>query len=550
MGTGQSKITHETQESKEPPADGLFSWQKLPVPTNEAIHYDPRYEHIAFTDNCFFVSDYHNRIFEWEGRVDADKKPSGYHLKSFLKYEYENASGTQAGKRFDKNATSLTWIRKTIIHFYDIQTEKLYLFDASEWISAKYGENNTAKIPPKSIINLGKGQVLIMVAHYKGTDKSAKDIECGTDIAHLDVINEKEIQTVTIQSDLLRNIKNQCVYWGFKLNPNGNEISVLIQGEKNVTFVCFVSLSDGNILWQTRFDFVHNVLFNDTGTFACIFERPRKTEFGYVHVLNLTRMEWICQVRLTYGTSPLGWDGFTWLENSLVFMAPFELKVVSPGALEWRIAETKKQIEIEKQERQERLRKQRGMEEKEGDDDGADDGDQTQVKEEDKTLTPRKFDAILQQQKSKEICVLSIGERWWDLEKDVMDLIYTKVEDEELSKLILEFSGLKWAMIKFPYPDEEEKNKKDNKNPNAMLLQGAQSEVFECGCYGDYNVLLLAKIARDPRTNNFNHWVFRACTVPKTFGEMWRNEQIQQGTIGQITNVNEESHLKPLDAYK
>jgi len=161
-------------------------------------------------------------------------------------------------------------------------------------------------------------------------------------------------------------------------------------------------------------------------------------------------------------------------------------------------------------------------------------------------ITPQKFDAIYQQQKSKEICVLSIGQRWWDLEKDAMDAIYQNVKDEHISHLILEYSGLGWAMIRFPYPVDRTKGN----DTKAMLLQGAQSEVFEAGVFGDFNLLLLAKIARDPRTKIFNHWMFSACALPKTFGEIWRNKQIRQGVIGKITSVEEQSNLKPVDGTR
>eukprot|EP01083_Nonionella_stella_P285853 972975_1 len=190
------------------------------------------------------------------------------------------------------------------------------------------------------------------------------------------------------------------------------------------------------------------------------------------------------------------------MNDSLVFAAPFELRVVSVGAMEWRIAETKKQNEKDKKLIKEKLKKEQEM----------DENQETEIEIEieekvkqdaEKIITPMKFDEILQQQKSKEICVLSIGERWWDLEKDTMNVIYGQVEDEYISKLILEFAGLGWAMIKFPYPQQEKSN--ENKDQNTMLLQGAQSEVFECGCFGDFNVLLLSKIARDPRTKIFNH---------------------------------------------
>lgn len=408
-------------------------------------------------------------------------------------------------------------------------------------MQAKYGENNTAKInQPKAIINLGNGQVLFMIVHFKGQDKTAIDNDRATDIIHMDIINEKEINTITIESELLKSATEyQCVYWGFQLNPKGKEISVLIQGEKNVTYVLFVSLLNGNIIWQSRFDFVHDLSFNNNGRYCCVFERPRKTEYGYVHVLNLTRLEWLCQIRLTYGTSPLGWDGFTWMDNSLVFMAPFQLKIVSPGALQWRITETKKENQLLKQ-----LQQQQHQQ----------DINNQNENENENVITPQKFDEILQQQKSKEICVLSIGERWWDLEKDTMDIVNKQTKDNQhISKLILEYSGFSWAMIKFPYPkDRFNKSKKDNNDndTNKMLLQGAQSEVFQSGSCSDFSVLLLATIARDPRTNIFNHWIFTACNVPKTFKEMWNNPKIKQGIIGEITNVEEQSNLKPLDEYK
>ena len=184
MGAGKSS-EEEKQER-----GGLFSWQKLPVPENETIHYDPRYEHIAFKGNNLFVSDYHNRIFEWEGKVNDNKEPIGYQLKVFRKYEYENKSGTQAGKRFDKTATSLAWIGKrvesnasTLIHYYDIKTQIVHNYDVEQWLTNKYGEGNSAKITqPKAIINLGNGQVLFMVVHYKGNNKSNPDNQRATDV--------------------------------------------------------------------------------------------------------------------------------------------------------------------------------------------------------------------------------------------------------------------------------------------------------------------------------------------------------------------------------
>merc|ERR1712228_569555 len=103
----------------------------------------------------------------------------------------------------------------------------------------------------------------------------------------------------------------------------------------------------------------------------------------------------------------------------------------------------------------------------------------------------------------------SVGEYYWDLEADVMDAIFKRVEDEQLARLILEYGGFKWAMLSFPYPEDENGKVKKDKNDHSVLMQGAMSEVFESGSFENFNVLLLAKIARDPKTNNFNHWEFK-----------------------------------------
>merc|ERR1712203_1148237 len=115
------------------------------------------------------------------------------------------------------------------------------------------------------------------------------------------------------------------------------------------------------------------------------------------HVLNVARLEFIAQIRLKYGTSPLGWDGFTWLDNSLVFMRPFEIDIVGPNDLDWRNKQSIKE-------------KNDDVENKEDENN-----------EEENVITPQKFDELAQQQKSKEICVLSMNEYYWDLQADVMD---------------------------------------------------------------------------------------------------------------------------------
>merc|ERR1719242_395685 len=102
-------------------------------------------------------------------------------------------------------------------------------------------------------------------------------------------------------------------------------------------------------------------------------------------------------------------------------MAPFDVKIVAPGAVEWRMIETEQQNQKDRKLMEEikRKREQEHSDDDEGDenandqingDDGGNDGNNEEESKVDDAniITPEKFDSILQQQKSKEICVLSI----------------------------------------------------------------------------------------------------------------------------------------------
>jgi len=143
----------------------------------------------------------------------------------------------------------------------------------------------------------------------------------------------------------------EALYWGFTYNAKLNVISVVIRDQeiykivkKEKMFVLMVSLNDGSILWQHEFDFIHDVSFNQQGNLMAIFERP-KTDDGYVHIVNIIRKEWICHIHLEYNGLPFGWDAFAWWDDSLIFMSPHNIAVLSHDEME-KIENIKKQ-EIE-----------------------------------------------------------------------------------------------------------------------------------------------------------------------------------------------------------
>lgn len=140
------------------------------------------------------------------------------------------------------------------------------------------------------------------------------------------------------------------------------------------------------------------------------------------------------------------------------------------------------------------------------------------------------FDKMAQMQKSKKICVLSVGDRWWDLNKQTMRMLNELVVDENIGHLILEYAGLAWVTVEFPYPLNDNTSHQSKQKTN--LLQGAMSEVFGSGVLPNCNILILGQTARDPKTHHFNHWKFRVCVVPKTFEQMWNNSAIETGVIG------------------
>lgn len=152
----------------------------------------------------------------------------------------------------------------------------------------------------------------------------------------MDVKNELEIKTVNINCSLFDK-QYSTVYWAFVLHPSQSIVSIVAEHKKSkITYLLFVSLINGDIIWQSQFDFIHDILFNFDGTFVCIFERPRGSKYGYIHIMNFTRLEWLCQIRFTYGGLPLGWDSFTWCANCLVFVKPFAIQISSPGDLLFR----------------------------------------------------------------------------------------------------------------------------------------------------------------------------------------------------------------------
>eukprot|EP00490_Sorites_sp_Unknown_P019881 CAMPEP_0114684796 /NCGR_PEP_ID=MMETSP0191-20121206/59589_1 /TAXON_ID=126664 /ORGANISM="Sorites sp." /LENGTH=200 /DNA_ID=CAMNT_0001968143 /DNA_START=409 /DNA_END=1008 /DNA_ORIENTATION=- len=137
----------------------------------------------------------------------------------------------------------------------------------------------------------------------------------------------------------------------------------------------------------------------------------------------------------------------------------------------------------------------------------------------DEAKRTEQFVAFAQKIKTKQICVLGIGKRWWDCEIDVDNQITKYLGGNRgISHVILEYAGLSWAVLKFDYPITKTKAKDKD---GMLALQGAMNEVFESGIINNKCVLLLSKMARDPKTGILNNWVFKVCHVPNNFVEMW-----------------------------
>ena len=92
-----------------------------------------------------------------------------------------------------------------------------------------------------------------------------------------------------------------------------------------------------------------------------------------------------------------------------------------------------------------------------------------------------------------------------------MECLTKMVTDSNVSKLILDFAGLSWCLIRFPYPLTQDET-----------ARGAVSETLYSRFLSNTNVLLLGKAARGPFINIHDRWVFYACHLMKDFGQMWK----------------------------
>jgi len=120
---------------------------------------------------------------------------------------------------------------------------------------------------------------------------------------------------------------------------------------------------------------------------------------------------------------------------------------------------------------------------------------------------------------NKEICVLSVVKRWWDLEKDCFDIMSKQLEFQStfIAQLIFEFAGFSWCLTKFHYP---------------LIKDGKDlSEVLKSINIDNHKFLLMGRLARDPKTKIQNRWAFHGYPLPNTFEDMWKDKNIKKKTI-------------------
>ncbi|ETO31077.1 hypothetical protein RFI_06044, partial [Reticulomyxa filosa] len=286
---------------------------------------------------------------------------------------YEYPRSDNVGKHFDKTGTSLAWnAKRKYLYCLLCESNVLHKIDCEEWLKGQYPDEKTL-IPEKQCINFGKGTVLFLLGHHRLEDGS----QMNYDLCHvkyflfLNVVEGKTIAKVTIETSIFAEKKAVPQYWGFRFNEKFNYVSVLVahkdEEDKNKVHhqVLLVSLHGGKIVWTDIFQYVHDMSFSDDGTFLAIFERPRDAKLCIVlhvrftcyllcHKAQSNRLSHLifllCKKnkkkikkikkkikiknkKLEYGGIPLGWDGFTWCGDSLVFIAPYKMSVLSAEEL-------------------------------------------------------------------------------------------------------------------------------------------------------------------------------------------------------------------------
>jgi len=144
-------------------------------------------------------------------------------------------------------------------------------------------------------------------------------------------------------------------------------------------------------------------------------------------------------------------------------------------------------------------------------------------------LTTETYKQIAETIKSREICVLGIGKRWWDCERKTLTAMTALTESDVISKLILEYAGFSWGILQFPFPRLEE---------NDDHFKGAMTEVLKSGFLGLNNYLLLGKMGKDPKTKMvLNHWIFFVTMIPSSFDQMWNVAVHNPQSLGVLVKV-------------
>jgi len=284
-----------------------------------------------------------------------------------------------------------------------------------------------------------------------------------------------------------------------------------------------IDLKGGQVIWQRPYEFIHDLAFNQDGSYLAIFVRPLGTNTGYVNVLNVARLEWVCRVKLEYGVQPLGWDAFAWCGDSLVFIAPYTMSVLT--AEELTALEKKTPVSQKKE-----VKKIVGLDEQVTTAES-----QTTAQEpiqasnsiiEKVSTNEENLKKLMIEIKKREICVLGIGKRWWDCEKPTLDALTNLTESESASKLILEYAGLSWGILQFGFP------------PMESGLSGAMTEVLKSGYVDNELYLLLSKMDRDPKTKSLvNQWIFYVTQIPSSFYHMWKAVRNNSSSLGKSVRV-------------
>ena len=549
------------QQGKAKTKKSVFMWEKIKTKYNTSLQFDPRFEDIYINNNKLFITDINDNIFIFNSVKDKHNHHKNYEYSNLIKINYKRnikKNPIRVQKKFDIDGTSLLWIEKIgyIVYYFNLATQNFIEYDLYNFLQRKYGNNSNCnfRIATKSLINLGNGLILFMVFlnnKSKNNNNNGGNKSYWIDIIKLDIITKQEIQTITVHKNDGNsfNITGldldifDIAGWGFQKCPNKNQCIILTRqfssSSRNYSYLFLISLINGKILYNATYNWIRDLMFNNNGNFLCIFEKIKQTKrsfhgninrFVNIIIFNVNKLDNICKLSMNYGKKHLSWDSIVWINNSLLFVKPYQFNIVNPNdkaMLSYNDSFNGNNSTDEKESQNNQI--------------SINKPNMSPTTDTNSTITPsfkpdssnnnnnnnnstHKYSRYDTDDDEKKLCLLSLDTKWWDIynNKEIINILESKHNlDINLCHIILEYSGLKWVFIEFDYYSKIEKKQK--------IFKSSMNEIFRTGTTKNENILLSGQLMFNIKnlksTNNdvknrINNWEFKCCVVPKKFTDI------------------------------